>query len=83
MNNKSAYIIAASIIIGFVILSISLFMSINGIGEANKRYQFISPNESNIIIFDTKTGEYWNKYISPSEGPADWTKDKLDFLENK
>lgn len=41
----------------------------------------ISPNESNIIIFDSKTGDYWRKFIENNEGPTDWTKESVDFLE--
>ena len=36
------------------------------------RYELISPNDSNIIIFDKQSGEYWRKYIEPNEGPTDW-----------
>ncbi|WP_112181867.1 MULTISPECIES: hypothetical protein [Paraliobacillus] len=38
------------------------------------RYEFLSPNESNIIIFDKQTGEYWRKFITPNEGPSNWEK---------
>ncbi|PFO08400.1 hypothetical protein COJ85_03945 [Bacillus sp. AFS076308] len=38
------------------------------------RYELISPNESNIIIFDKQSGDYWRKYIEPNEGPTDWEK---------
>ncbi len=38
------------------------------------RYELISPNDSNIIIFDKQSGEYWRKYIEPNEGPTDWEK---------
>lgn len=40
------------------------------------RYELISPNDSNIIIFDKKSGEYWRKFIEPNEGPTDWEKQK-------
>ncbi|WP_430786922.1 hypothetical protein VBD025_15095 [Virgibacillus flavescens] len=38
------------------------------------RYEFISANEQNVIIFDKKTGNYWRKYIEPTEGPTNWEK---------
>jgi len=42
--------------------------------EEQYRYEFISANEQNVIIFDKKTGDYWRKYIEPNEGPTDWEK---------
>lgn len=39
------------------------------------RYELISPNDSNILIFDSMTGEYWRKYIDPNSGPTDWKKE--------
>lgn len=38
------------------------------------RYELISPNDSNIIIFDKRSGEYWRKYIEPNEGSTEWEK---------
>ncbi|MDB8799129.1 hypothetical protein PN290_07025 [Romboutsia sp. 1001216sp1] len=80
INNKSIFVIGFSIILGFCIVAVSLFISLK---ENHNRYQFFSPNDSNIIIFDSHTGTYWNKFINPSEGPTDWTKEELDFLYNK
>ncbi|MFJ8512059.1 hypothetical protein [Lysinibacillus xylanilyticus] len=42
--------------------------------EAQFRYELISANESNLIIFDKKSGEYWQKFIDPNAGPSDWKK---------
>lgn len=42
--------------------------------EAQFRYELISANESNLIIFDKKSGEYWQKFIEPNAGPTDWEK---------
>ena len=39
----------------------------------------ISPNETNIIIFDSKTGDYWRKLIEPDEGPTDWSKESVNL----
>lgn len=58
MENKSILYICISIIIGFSILSVSLLLLYK---DNRNRYQMISPNETNIIIFDSKTGDYWRK----------------------
>jgi hypothetical protein len=42
--------------------------------EQQYRYEFISANEQNIIIFDKQTGEYWRKFIEPNKGPTNWEK---------
>lgn len=73
MENKSILYICISIIIGFSILSISLLLN------KENRYQMISPNENNIIIFDSKTGDYWRKFIETNEGPTDWSKESFDL----
>ena len=73
MENKSILYICISIIIGFSILSISLLLN------KENRYQMISPNENNIIIFDSKTGDYWRKFIEPDEGPTDWSKESVNL----
>lgn len=79
MKEKSVLYICISIIIGFSILSISLFLTSKDINK--NRYEMISPNEANIIIFDSQTGDYWRKFIEPAEGPTEWTKESSDFLE--
>lgn len=73
MENKSILYICISIIIGFSILSISLLLN------KGNRYQMISSNENNIIIFDCKTGNYWRKFIEPNEGPTEWSKESLNL----
>ena len=75
MENKSILYICISIIIGFSILSVSLLLLLNK--DNGNRYQMISPNENNIIIFDSKTGDYWRKFIEPNEGPTDWSKESF------
>ncbi|EPD53938.1 hypothetical protein HMPREF1210_00761 [Paenisporosarcina sp. HGH0030] len=40
--------------------------------EEQNRYELISPNDSNIIIFDKQSGEYWRKFIETNEGPTEW-----------
>ena len=73
MENKSILYICISIIIGFSILSISLLLN------KDNRYQMISPNENNIIIFDSKTGDYWRKFIETNEGPTEWSKESFNL----
>ena len=73
MENKSILYICISIIIGFSILSISLLLN------KENRYQMISPNENNINIFDSKTGDYWRKFIETNEGPTEWSKESFNL----
>ncbi|WP_409252751.1 hypothetical protein V1502_02145 [Bacillus sp. SCS-153A] len=40
--------------------------------EEEYRYEFISPNDNNIIIFDKETGEYWRRFIDSTAGPTEW-----------
>ena len=77
MENKSILYICISIIIGFSILSVSLLLLLNK--DNGNRYQMISPNENNIIIFDSKTGDYWRKFIESNEGPTEWTKESFNL----
>ncbi|WBW97890.1 hypothetical protein [Oceanirhabdus sp. W0125-5] len=46
----------------------------NSISELN-RYQIISANDNNIIFLDTKTGEYWTKFIPSNKGSTGWMKE--------
>lgn len=80
MENKSILYICISIIIGFSILSVSLLLLLLLLNKDNgNRYQMISPNENNIIIFDSKTGDYWRKFIEADEGPTDWSKESVNL----
>ncbi len=67
------------VFLGFCILLSSWFISqsvnseqVNKTEEEQFRYELISLNDSNIIIFDKQSGEYWRKYIEPNEGPINW-----------
>ncbi|WP_419883166.1 hypothetical protein ACN6MY_05985 [Peribacillus sp. B-H-3] len=44
--------------------------------EDKQRYELITPNESNIILFDKKSGEYWRRFIEKDGGPTNWEKQK-------
>ena len=72
------------IILGFCILAGSWFISQSlsfhpeiievETQQEQFRYKFVSANETNIIIFDKHTGNYWRKFIPPNEGPTNWRK---------
>lgn len=87
MEKKSTLIISASIIIGFMILSVSIFLSIETLNNKENviqsRYEIISANDNNLIIFDKETGQYWRKFIKSNEGPTEWTKETLPDLSNR
>lgn len=80
MKNNSSISISVAIIIGFIILGLFLMATFKGkLGNVvsnnnDYRYEMISANENNIIIFDKKSGEYWNKFLPSNEGPANWEK---------
>lgn len=68
-----------SLIIGIFILISSIIISISISNSEPPRYQMIS-HGSEIIIFDTITGEYYSKFDSLNEGPHDWTKVENPFI---
>lgn len=61
------YIIISAVIVGVFILfgSIILGKYILGIGANNETgtYQMVKIDEKNIVILDTRTGQYWEKPI--------------------
>ena len=79
----------AIIFLGVSIFSASLVVSkmqsnnVDPSPEEPYRYELIPATESNIIIFDKKTGDYWQKYINPSEGPTEWEKPDSPITEKK
>ena len=71
----------AIIFLGICILLGSWFISqslkseqVDGTTEVEFRYELISANDNNLIIYDKQSGEYWRKFIEPNEGPTDWEK---------
>ncbi|MGX2961141.1 hypothetical protein JNUCC23_17935 [Peribacillus sp. JNUCC 23] len=42
--------------------------------EEPYRYELLSPNEHNLIIFDKQSGDYWRKFIESDGGPTEWEK---------
>lgn len=79
------------IFLGLCILLGSWFIShsldrdskINPTSKEQYRYEFISANEQNIIIFDKKTGNYWRKFIEPNEGPINWEEQESPIINTK
>ncbi|WP_394189119.1 hypothetical protein [Paenisporosarcina quisquiliarum] len=85
MNEKTTRL---SLTGAIIILSIAILFSASQISRAiidsssnsnntdaeQNRYEMISPNDSNIIIFDNQSGEYWRKFIETGEGPTEWEK---------
>lgn len=84
MEKKSALIIGTSILLGSTILAGSIFFTFGTYSPGDivneNRYEMISANETNLIIFDKQTGRYWRKFIEPNAGPTEWTEEKTDFL---
>lgn len=74
-------IIGVSIIIGCLILASSIVFASKNFSKSNSpnKYEMIS-NDSNLIILDTETGIYWRKYINPTEGPTEWTEERINSL---
>jgi len=57
-----------------IVASWSISSSLDKASTGKHRYEFISANERNVIIFDKETGSYWRKVFEPSEGPTEWQK---------
>lgn len=79
MNNNSSRISLVLIILGALLIGYFLGVFVkksNSTKEDQYRYQLINANDSNLIFFDQKTGEYWRKFIPNNEGPTDWEKEK-------
>ncbi|MBM7578640.1 hypothetical protein [Jeotgalibacillus terrae] len=77
------YLLAFSIMfLGVCIVAAAWIVSQETNGDAvpvksdgESRYELISPNENNLIIFDHETGEYWRTFIEANEGPTSWEKE--------
>lgn len=80
MTNKSLIAICLSIILGFTMLSASVYYGFKaystGLKTNSLRYEMIS-NGDNIFVFDRITGTYWQKFVASNEGPNDWIKEAV------
>ncbi|MCT4564142.1 MAG: hypothetical protein N4A68_07445 [Maledivibacter sp.] len=91
MNKRNCIILATAILLGFIILGITIRLAIEDLSQNISspdnedhinnlaelyRYQMVPVNDSNIIIFDRKTGKYWRKFAPPNEGPTEWTRER-------
>jgi len=74
MQSIPIIFLGVCILLGSWFISKSLKSEVTTPSEQQYRYEFISANEQNIIIFDKQTGEYWRKFIEPNEGPTKWEK---------
>ena len=66
-----------------IVASWSISNSLDKASIGKHRYEFISANERNVIIFDKETGSYWHKVIEPSEGPTEWQKQDSPITTQK
>lgn len=78
MNNKTMFVVSIVILVvisGIFGFQLGTFLKGDAVHQDRNRYQMISVNENNIIIFDRQTGEYWRKYVPSNEGPTNWEKE--------
>lgn len=76
MDRKSVLAICIAIILGFAALSSSILFANRQDTSSitnTERYE-ITAFGSNLVILDKNTGEYWQKYIMPNQGPTNWEK---------
>lgn len=59
---------------GFLIIFafLAISSSLDKISKNQHRYEFISINERNLIIFDKKTGSYWQKVVDSNDEATEW-----------
>jgi hypothetical protein len=91
VNKRNCIILATAILLGFIILGITIRLAIEDLSQNISspdnedyinnltelyRYQMVPVNDSNIIIFDRKTGKYWRKFVPPNEGPTEWRRER-------
>ncbi|WOV88592.1 hypothetical protein QWT69_05615 [Sporosarcina oncorhynchi] len=75
----------STVFIGLCIIIGSWFIS-NSLDKTKAgkyRYEFISVNERNIIIFDKKTGSYWQKLIEQSDVSTEWQKQESPIVKQE
>ena len=66
MSERAAAILGVCIIIAAFLLAWLPQLSTTG------RYQIVCVDDS-CLLLDTQTGQVWEKYISSSSGPGNWT----------
>lgn len=85
MDKQNVYVVGISIVLGFLILGLSIFLTFKDFSKidsvSKNRYEMLS-NCSNIIMLDTYTGRYWVKYMNPDQAPNKWTEEATDFLKD-
>lgn len=65
-----------NVFFGFLIIFafLAISSSLDKISKNQHRYEFISVNEHNLIIFDKKTGGYWQKIVDSNDETTEWQK---------
>lgn len=74
MNTKQILLLCISLIAGLVLQALILSGSMSGSASSesgSSRYEFISHGDT-LIIGDTQTGDYWQKYVPTYQGPTEW-----------
>jgi len=74
MEKKSVYMICISVIAGFIILGLFIFyglINLQNVQRDELQYQMVTHGDS-IIVFDQKTGDYWQKFLPQNDGPTEW-----------
>lgn len=65
-----------NVIFGFLIIFafLTIASSLDKISKNQHRYELISVSEHNLIIFDKKAGDYWQKIIDANDETTEWQK---------
>ena len=76
MEKKSIYTICISVIVGFLVLGVFTYYGLtnsHNVQSNDLPYQIITHGDS-LIVFDKKTGDYWQKFSQQNIGPTKWEK---------
>lgn len=60
--------------------SLAIAVSLDKLRAVSYRYEFIAVNEACLILFDKKTGQYWQKRMG-SDRDNKWRKEESPFQE--
>ncbi|WP_040285044.1 hypothetical protein [Sporosarcina koreensis] len=72
----------AIVFVGLAIFtgSLAIAVSLDKLRAVSYRYEFIAVNEACLILFDKKTGQYWQKRMV-RDGDNEWRKEESPFHE--
>ena len=71
MSAKSSGILGGCIVLAALIVALVPRGALSPAGAEVGRYQFATGGGS-VFVLDTKTGRYWQRFVSPNSGPTDW-----------